>query len=229
VDVKKRCGIGCGNGNLLHYLGKAGDFKLHGIEPAGKSAERAAKHSEINLHKGYLENDLYPDNYFDAICLVHVFEHLPHPKDTLAVIDRILKPKGFLYIEIPNISSWQAKLFKQNWLHLDPPRHLQLTPPNLLKQELNKKGYELKREGYFSPQFNPFGVQQSLLNGILPQRELLYEALKGNLDYLKGHSKVNLLLQKLFHWSTFPLFVFTDLIASTFKRGGTVKLLFQKL
>jgi len=221
--------IGCGNGNLLHYLGKEGDFELHGIEPEGKSAERAAEHKEINLHKGYLKEGLYPKNYFDAISLVHVFEHLPNPKETLAIIDQILKPKGFLLIEIPNISSWQAKLFKQHWLHLDPPRHLQLTPPILLKKELKEMGCQLKSEAYFSPQFNPFGVQQSILNWLLPQRELLYEALKGNQEYLKDYSKGNLLLQKIFHWTSFPLFIFSDLVASVFKRGGTVKLLLKKI
>ncbi|MEQ8909243.1 MAG: class I SAM-dependent methyltransferase [Vicingaceae bacterium] len=221
--------IGCGNGNLLHYLGKEGAFELHGIEPEGKSAERAAAHREINLHKGYLEKGRFQENHFDAISLVHVFEHLPNPKEALEIIDDILKPGGQLLIEIPNISSWQAKIFKSNWLHLDPPRHLQLTPPELLIKELEKQGYKLINESYFSPQFNPFGVQQSILNWLLPDREVLYEALKGNNGYVKNYSSFSLLVQKAFHWGSFPLFVLSDILASLWKSGGTAKMLFQKL
>lgn len=227
---KKGCvlDIGCGNGNLLHYLGKAGEFELHGIEPEGKSAERAEAHPEINLHKGILKKGLYQNDMFDAISLVHVFEHLPNPSEILNIIDEILKKKGKLLIEIPNISSWQSRIFKSNWLHLDPPRHLQLTPPKMLIVELERRGYKLVNESYFSPQFNPFGVQQSILNMLLPNREVLYEALKGNKSYTESYSSFHLLMQKAFHWFSFPLFVCTDILASMFKKGGTAKLLFQK-
>ena len=91
--------IGCGNGNFLHNLGKFGNYELHGIEPEGKSAERAENYKEIKLLKGFLEEDTYPENYFEAISLIHVFEHLPNPKETLDIIDQISKKGTILNVD----------------------------------------------------------------------------------------------------------------------------------
>ncbi len=220
--------IGCGNGSFLVNLGKQKNIELHGIEPPGKSAERASKHSEIKLHVGVLQKDTYAKESFDAIILTHVFEHLDAPKESLEIISGIAKPNAILQIEIPNIDSWQATIFKGNWLHLDPPKHLNLFPPKILKKELSKLGWEIVSESYFSPQFSPFGVQQSILNVAFPKREVLYEHLKGNKIYTKEYSALHLFIQKLFHWLSFPLFVITDGVASLFKKGGTVKMVFRK-
>ncbi|MDH7445157.1 class I SAM-dependent methyltransferase [Aquimarina sp. 2201CG14-23] len=221
--------IGCGNGSFLVNLGKQKDVELHGIELKGRSAERASQHPKIQLHIGVLEENTYSLEKFDAIVLTHVFEHLDNPKETLRIIDKIAKSYAILQIEIPNINSWQAQIFKGNWLHLDPPKHLNLFPPKILKKELSKLGWQITSEHYFSPQFSPFGVQQSILNVILPKREILYEHLKGNKDYTKEFSTTHLFSQKLFHWLSFPLFVITDGIASLFKKGGTVKMVFRKM
>lgn len=220
--------IGCGNGNFLTFLGQSRNYELYGIEPEGKSAERAALNSEINLHKGYLSPDLYNNNYFDLITLIHVFEHLPNPKEVLETITKIAKDDATLIIEIPNINSWQSIVYKGMWLHLDPPRHLNMFPPEVLKREVELHGWQLQKEYYFSIQYSPFGAQQSILNILLEKRDLLYEYLKGNLSYTKGYSRLNLVLQKTFHWVSFPFFILIDLVASTMKRGATVKMVFKK-
>lgn len=220
--------IGCGNGSFLNSLSKKGNFELYGIEPEGKSGDRAAEFDQLKLHRGYLEMKTYETNKFDAIVLTHVFEHLPNPFQSLDVIKNICKPNGLLQIEVPNIDSWQYNFFKSNWFHLDPPRHLNMFPPQVLIARLQKEGWELTNESYFSPQFSPYGVQQSLLNMFCSKRDVLYEHLKGNEVYVSSYSTVSLVLQKLFHWVSFPFFVVLDAIASIFKRGATVKLTFVK-
>lgn len=220
--------IGCGNGSFLQHLGKHGEFELHGLELPGKAAERASKLKLIQLHLGALESVAFSANYFDAIVLTHVFEHLPNPKEILKIIHHISAPNAILQLEIPNIDSWQARIFKSNWLHLDPPRHLHFFRPKQLKNELHKFGFTCVEEHYFSPQFSPFGAQQSILNVFLKKREVLYEYLKGNSHYAAEYSSTQLFFQKLFHWLSFPLFVSTDFIASLCSKGATVKLLFRK-
>jgi 2-polyprenyl-3-methyl-5-hydroxy-6-metoxy-1,4-benzoquinol methylase len=220
--------IGCGNGSFLVNLGKQGDFQLHGLEPEGKSAERASYHPEIKLHIGYLEESTYPSASFDALVLTHVFEHLPQPSVAMDIITEIARKGAVLQIEIPNIASWQAKIFKGKWLHLDPPRHLNMYPPALLEEELKRRGWNLEKKTFFSPQFSPFGFQQSILNTLSSKREVLYEHLKENQQYLEGHSAASLFIQKLFHWLSFPLFVLSDAFASFFQRGATVKMIFRK-
>ena len=221
--------IGCGNGSFLNALGTCGDFELHGIEPPGKSADRAAIISSINLHKGYLEKETFLRNYFDAIVLTHVFEHLPNPLESIQIITDISKNGALLQLEIPNISSWQYSVFKSKWFHLDPPRHLNMFPPSVLIKELESRNWQLKKKSYFSPQFSPFGAQQSILNMVVSKRDVLYEHLKGNQEYTYSFSTLSLLLQKLFHWLSFPFFVIVDGVASMFNRGAIVQLRFKKL
>lgn len=220
--------IGCGNGKLLQNIGTCGNFELHGLELPSKSAERASKIKEIELHIGALKPETYLPNSFDLITLIHVFEHLENPKDIIEIIESIIKKNGILIVEFPNLASWQAKFFKQNWLHLDPPRHLNFFKPEQFKRILNQVGFVLIQEKYFSPQFSPFGVQQSILNTFLAKRDVLYEYLKGNKAYTKPYSRLNIQLQVIFHWLSFPFFIATDMIASFFKRGGTIRFIFKK-
>lgn len=220
--------VGCGNGSFLNYLGRCGAFELYGIEPEGKSADRASSYPEIKLTRGYLKEGIFPNNYFDAIVFTHVFEHLGNPAEVLKIVQQISKPGTILRIEIPNINSWQASIFKNKWFHLDPPRHLNMFPSDVLIKELTRLGWKLEKENYFSPQFSPFGMQQSFLNLVLKKRDVLYEYLKGNQEYIKEYSRGAIFLQQLFHWSSFPFFVITDIIASLFRKGAIVKLIFKK-
>ncbi len=220
--------IGCGNGRFLSYMMQLGNHEGYGIELSGKAAKRAAQVPGIQLKEGILEVDDFPANTFDAITMVHVFEHVNNPKALLGIMHQILKPGGILVLFIPNIDSWQARLFKGDWLHLDPPRHLFFFRPNDLQKNVEKEGFDWLENRYFSPEYNPFGVQQSILNKLLTKREVLYEHLKGNEDYVKEYAKGNLWLQKAFAGLSLPLFFFTDLLAAGCKKGGTVVGFFRK-
>jgi len=43
----------------------------------------------------------FPDESFDTILLLDVLEHLPHPREAIDEIKRILKSEGTLYITVP--------------------------------------------------------------------------------------------------------------------------------
>jgi 2-polyprenyl-3-methyl-5-hydroxy-6-metoxy-1,4-benzoquinol methylase len=219
--------IGCGNGRFLHFLTQINNIEGYGIELAGKSAERAAKLEHIKMHIGTLLPDTFAPNSFDAITLVHVFEHLPNPAEILQTIQKILKPQGKLFIYLPNIDSFQSRFFKGLWLHLDPPRHLFLMPPQALVQNLAQFNLRCVEQQFFSPEYNPFGTQQSLLNLFYAKRELLYEHLKGNTEYSLTYSKWHLWWQIAFFRLTFPLFIVLDGIAALFKKSGTFVFVFE--
>lgn len=220
--------FGCGDGELLYQISKQGNYQLDGIEIEGKAAQRAAQRKEVELFVGELTEADYPDNYFQLVSMIHVFEHLPNPSEVVNILSQIIREDGYLIIEQPNIESWQAKVFKGKWLHLDPPRHLNFFGPDALTRLLGQYGFKEVERSFFSPQFSPFGTQQSLLNLLFKKRELLYEHLKGNKTYTKDQSRLSLGLQKLFHWLSFPLFIFTDLLASFFGRGGTMKMVYKR-
>lgn len=60
---------------------------------------------------------------FDAVVFWESLEHTSRPKQYLKKAFKLLKKNGLVFIEYPRFDSIEANLFKQNWFHLDPPRH----------------------------------------------------------------------------------------------------------
>ncbi len=220
--------IGCGNGRFLMYVNKFGNHNIYGIEPEGGSAQRAKKVENLNLNTNFLQENYYTNNFFDAVCMFHVFEHLSNPNEVLDIVSKILKNNGILIMSFPNIASWQAFIFKGKWLHLDPPRHLFFFKPQHFIKLMQLKGYEVVKTRYFSIEQNPFGAIQSFLNLFNKKRELLFESLKKNKNYTLNSPKLLLIAQKIFFVLAFPFCIITDIIASLFKAGATIEITFIK-
>jgi len=228
-DNDKVLDIGCGNGRFLLHLLKFGKFRLFGTELESNSAKRAARIPEIKLKVGHLEKELFEGEKFDVITMFHVFEHLTEPQETLEIISEIINIDGTLTISFPNISSLQSKLFKGKWLHLDPPRHLLFFKAKDFIRILESKGFTLVREKYISTEQNVYGMIQSILNKFFTKREILFEYLKGNTEYIKEFSSFNILMQKMFFYFTFPFFAIADVFISFLKKGATVEFTFRKM
>jgi len=125
--------IGCGSSEFLSHMQIAG-WEVEGIDFDAKAVENLREKYGINIHLGSLESVQYPDNSFDAIAMNHVIEHIPNPVALLQECYRILKPGGYLVAVTPNINSWGHKKFEENWIHLDPPRHLHLFSDSTLRR-----------------------------------------------------------------------------------------------
>lgn len=220
--------LGCGNGSFLNHLSRNGSFDLYGIEPAGGSARRASKVSNIKLKVGYLEKGDFPGGFFDAISLFHVFEHLWNPAEILDILKMILKKNGFLLISFPNIDSWQVRVFKGKWLHIDPPRHLFFFAPQVFVELMKNNGFSLVNTHRMSFEQNPFGWVQSILNKICRKRDVLFERLKGNKNYAPEYGSMNLFIQKSFVVLSLPFFVIFDMIEAWSDKTATVEFTFRK-
>ncbi len=58
----------------------------------------------------------FADNSMDTVLLLDVLEHLPHPKDCISEIVRVLKPTGILVLQVPFIYPiHDAPLDFQRW------------------------------------------------------------------------------------------------------------------
>jgi hypothetical protein len=53
----------------------------------------------------------------------------------------LLKPRGYLWIETPNIDSHGYACFGSHWRGLEPPRHLQIFTPKVLQELLRGAGF----------------------------------------------------------------------------------------
>lgn len=220
--------VGCGDGRLLMAFHKAGFRELHGIELPGAAAERTARIPEIHLHVGTVDSIELPPASFDLITLVHVYEHLSAPRETLDQFARLVKLGGRLFLSFPNIHSWQASFSKGRWFHLDPPRHLNLVPPQAVIFHLQTMGFELVAERHLCLEQNIYGWIQSVLNLCDARRNFLYERLKRNRSYLPDRGVGSLALHTAFGALLLIPALVADGVSALVRRGATVELMFEK-
>jgi SAM-dependent methyltransferase len=134
---------GSGNGAFMARMRALG-WQAEGVEPDPRAVE-VARAAGLAVQQGTLE-DLDPDpdpaGRFDVVTLDHVIEHLHDPAAALAVLHRVLRPGGRLWIATPNLESLGLRRFGRSWLHLDPPRHLVLFNTTSLHALLRGCGFE---------------------------------------------------------------------------------------
>ncbi len=137
--------IGCGAGDTLILLKKLG-WDTYGIDMDLLAIQNAKKRGLSNVSLGtYKDISKYPDNYFDAIRLYHVIEHIDDPSLCLRIIQKKLKKDGEVIVGTPNVSSLASNVFRSYWYNLDSPRHLFLFSPQTLGKLLKKNGFNINK------------------------------------------------------------------------------------
>jgi SAM-dependent methyltransferase len=156
--------MGCGNGLMLHLLRRRG-WQVTGSERAGDAARAARETFGLTVVEGG-PDQLDPASRFDLILLIQVLEHLDDAAGTIKELALRLAPGGKLIIGVPNFASWQAAFGGTGWFHLDVPRHLRHFSLAALVRLLEGQGLDVTRVSYMSPEHDPYGWVQSLLNRI---------------------------------------------------------------
>jgi 2-polyprenyl-3-methyl-5-hydroxy-6-metoxy-1,4-benzoquinol methylase len=104
---------------------------------------------------------------YNVIALWHVIEHLPDPWSTLRAVADALLPGGIAVIAAPNPEAFQFSLLGRYWAHVDAPRHLELIPRILLRNEMESLGLKTvlsTTTDQGSLGWNRFGWEFSLAN-----------------------------------------------------------------
>jgi len=170
--------VGCGRAVFLAALKERG-YKVHGTQLSATAAAYARRTFGIDVFVGELAQAPYGEAAFDLVTLWHVLEHLPDPRACLERVHALLKPGGALLVEVPNAASWTACWGGRRWLHWDLPRHLGHFTPETLGPLLDSSGFEVVSRSFFSLEYGPFGVVQTILNFLPGQPNLFFERLKG--------------------------------------------------
>ncbi|MEW6128352.1 MAG: class I SAM-dependent methyltransferase [Acidobacteriota bacterium] len=154
--------VGCGAGFFLRALGNQG-WDGYGVEISPNATRAAAKiFGEEKIITGTLLDANFDSQFFDTVTFWSALEHTNQPMKQLLEARRILKPDGSLIIQVPNASSYQAKLFKGDWFALDAPRHRYHFDYETLNRALESAGFEIYHSSFQSKVHNPHALRQSL-------------------------------------------------------------------
>jgi SAM-dependent methyltransferase len=137
--------VGCGRGELLSRLKHERDCDGLGTDINAEVVARVREDLGIPaLHGTLQELDLEYDS-FDLVTMTEYLEHEPQPYDVLERAHQLVKPKGFVAIEVPDITGPPGRWFGENWWQIDAPRHLNFFSPRTLSELLGRQGFEVIR------------------------------------------------------------------------------------
>lgn len=220
--------IGCGKGRFV-AAAKAAGFVTQGLEPSYRSYQYARQRLGPAVIQGGIEelNDSgVVTGRFDSIWLWHVIEHLDNLDQAVIALRGRVAPYGKIVIAAPNFASFQAKMGRADWYHLDPPRHKHHLSCEHLKILAARHGM-LVEKCFFNSFFQNFmGDLITLTNILLPGKNVLLNGLRRNRRYFSRYGELRgwtlffivLLCSVIF---LLPVALFT-LVSQITKRPGTV-------
>lgn len=138
--------VGCGPGYFLDCMTKLGYSNCLGItlSPDDVNICRDKKHRIEQRDMNFLTES---DESVDLIFARHSLEHSPFPYITLLEYNRVLKPNGFLYIEVP-----QPDCELQ---HENNRNHFSILGKSMWISLLTRTGYDIQFSTYEFPVIFP--------------------------------------------------------------------------
>jgi hypothetical protein len=125
--------------------------------------------STASFHPGLFYDQSFPAARTDLVTMWHFLEHDYDPRRSLAQARHVLRPGGFLVIEVPRLDSLSFRLFGRRWPGIQAPQHTALFDRAHLLDLVRREGFDIVEHlpyGAFPPYFYLFcGVAFSLLRG----------------------------------------------------------------
>lgn len=137
----KMLDVGSALGDSLVEAQKLGWKEVYGVELSEFAAKKSAKRG-LNIKAGTLKSAKYQSNFFDAVTMQDVIEHVSDPADEAKEIKRILKPSGFVFIVTPDIGGFWHKILGSLWYHYKPGEHIMYFSQKTLAKVLIDAGFK---------------------------------------------------------------------------------------
>lgn len=155
------------------------------------------------VFNGDFEKMRLPKDHFNVATMWHVLEHVKEPQQTMKQMHKILKRKGKIFIEVPNVDSINWTLFKDSYNLLDVPVHLFYFSETGLKKLFEQNGFSIEQI------YQPYKFNSSF--SVSLERYLAQFPLRRVVFYL-----------------SLPLSVIINLFACIFKSGEVIRVVAVK-
>jgi SAM-dependent methyltransferase len=133
--------IGAGTGAFVGYMEGCG-WDVTGLEPDATARKVANTDHQVQLLDIGQLFSLAQDG-FDAITLWHVLEHVHDLHGYMDQLKRLIRRSGRIFIAVPNYTSYDAKVYQENWAAYDVPRHLYHFSPAAMQTLVVGHGLQL--------------------------------------------------------------------------------------
>jgi 2-polyprenyl-3-methyl-5-hydroxy-6-metoxy-1,4-benzoquinol methylase len=133
--------VGSGTGAFVNEM-KEHNWSVTGLEPDEDARKVAASDYKVRLEEMNRFSQL-PAGSFDAITLWHVLEHVHDLHPYVKQLGNLLKENGRLFIAVPNYTSYDAAVYKENWAAFDVPRHLYHFSPESIRTLMQENGLKV--------------------------------------------------------------------------------------
>jgi SAM-dependent methyltransferase len=133
--------VGSGFGFFLRALEEA-DYEPYGLEVSDYARERAREYTSAPIATQTAERSFpFKPDFFDAITMFDVIEHIEDYPSMLAECKRTLRPGGRILVMTPSGHSIARFLLGRHWsLHKDPT-HVHMFTPRSLERALREAGF----------------------------------------------------------------------------------------
>ena len=144
--------VGCFGGYFMTMLKSAG-YDVHGVEASEAIASYAREKTGLPIKAGMYVKEMFGHEEFDVITLLHVFEHMPDPVDTLSIVRYHLRHGGFVVIDVPSLRNPLMLLYSltrinyivtrfRAWSAINP-QHIAYYRPDSLRRVLGRAGFRV--------------------------------------------------------------------------------------
>jgi len=169
--------VGAGDGKFLFFMRHLG-FDVSGTTASRRSASAAQAQYGLSLDvtEG-LEREV-ARGPFDLVTYWHVFEHLEDPSRHTRLWPALVRPGGFIAIEVPNVRSVGARICRRSWLGSDEKHHVNPQTRASILETLRGVGFDPVRTEQFSGKYSHAYLWSALL-GRLFGREYEFNGVLG--------------------------------------------------
>lgn len=139
-DIKVKSFLDFGTGNGRYALSASKLYKDAKIWAVDFFDHDIFKNSPNKITYSNYKKFFKSNQKFDFILLRHVIEHYHNPIELLKKLKKRLNKNGIIYIEVPNLNSGTAKIFKNKWHLYYLPRHMFHYTGYSLRKTINLAG-----------------------------------------------------------------------------------------